>query len=923
MNDNITYSQFELNLRSIIIDSQKSIIYIKAYDNNRVLDILRSLGMNGWIWKESTGHIFNLKTGDAIIFVGGNDDKPIKCKWRTNKLSDSIRNLLNYKKEKIKILVAQISNKLLKDDKGLIQQLEELIKRNKDISNEERQVVVLLSNDAEVDPRLVSLCEKINVSISGIDKMAQYGIKPIRTRFVSGKKECTTISQLRSNFSPKAIYNAYPQLLKWLDQNHEKEIRELLVTNKDKICKEDHQTSLFLLYEIFFHDMFKERGITDLTSLCRNWYSNSERDTKNYKYLFKEIKERSWGDLFFLDLLSNSWWNTNRSSQDDLFEIYKSFCEGCVFLKDITNLSKLYVYLAKDSKYKKNFTFLEKIIRNNKWSFDFYLQLIPCLFEKKSKDEDNLTLVQLENISLSIETEKDLCYFYNYFLGKELDFLQVKNTDDVLPNLFFYFKSDDRFIKNISTFRDVIKNASWRIDFVCKIMPRLFEAIRNSPQEQIHVGDVYLSKHDLFGVYEYFLINYFKENNISDIYQLYYYWSADNSGIINNVFLQLHNEIYSTKYGIEFFNNAISNLFSSYRRSIGYTLNHSDNDYDIDEELAFVFFRKYFNNYFEKYKFINSIKNISELYVKWSLDSDYKKGNCFITLNEIMKNNIWGISRLLQLYNKNKKRIYSEKEWKKLFKELTKKHNKDTDHIYKIGKIYIDDFNSCIEGMSFIKRAKELGNTDAKRYLEDYCGISKDFKKWFKKIDKDDWRNNIDGGVDYKTNDNLKELANSWHEKWILATQSLIHKIINMGDYWKLYNYIGYIRDFKNDDRLMDIYPYDIAPKYFIDFFRDRSQWNDRVDHEDLMKDVVKYKGIMFVEIRFVLGLLYRNYKKRKDYGNAILKSLESVYPPARYILNEKYGNSERINTLRNKLKIDFNEGLRYYCTNMVDFMTE
>lgn len=917
----ITYSQSELYLRSMMIDSQKSIIYVKANDNNRVLDVLKSIGKNGWIWRESTGQIFNLKTGNAIIVVGGNDDKPIKRELRTNKLSGSIFNMLTY--NKVKILVAQLSDNTLNEDLELLSQLEELKKRNKVINNEERQVVVFLQSGVELDSCLESLCEKVNVSISGKDKIAQYGIKPIRTRFVSGKMECTTISQLRTNFSPKAIYKAYPQLLKWLDQNHENEIRELLVTNKDKICKEDNQTSLFLLYSTFFHNQFKIRNINNLSDLCLNWYSNSEKDTNSYKYLYKEIKERSWGDLFFLDLLSSSWWNTNRKSQNDLFEIYHSFCEGCDFFKNIKNLSELYVYLAKDSKFKQHFIFLDKIIRDNTWSFDFYLQLIPCLFEKKNKDEDHLTLVQLDNINLSIETEKDLCYFYNFFIGKELDFLQVKNTDDVLPNLFFYFKSVDKFNKNISVFRNVIINAPWRIDFTCKIMPRIFEAIRNSPQERIHVGDVYLSKHDLFGVYEYFLTNYFKENDISDIYQLYYLWSADISSSINNAFLQLHNEINSTKWGIEFFNNAISKLFTSYRRSLGYSLNHSDNDFDIDEELAFDFFKKFFNNYFEKYATVNGIKNISELYVQWSLDPEYKNGNCFITLNEIMKNNIWGISRLIQLY-KNNKVIFSKDKWKKLFEELTQKHNKNTDHIYIIGKIYIDDFNSCIEGMKFIKRAKELGNIDAKRYLSDYCKISEDFKKWYKIIDRDSWSNNIDGDVDYKTNDELKELANSWHEKWILATQSLIHKIIKEDEYFKLYNYIGLIRDFKDDDRLMNIYPYDIKPKDFRDYFRNRGKSKDRVKNDGLMKDVVTYyKGILFVEIRFVLGLLYRNYDGYEVYGDAILKSMESVYPPARYILNEKYGNSERINTLRNKLKIDFNEGLRYYCINMVDFMTE
>ena len=93
MKDNITYSQSELYLRSTIIDSQKSIIYVKACDENRVLDILKSLGMNGWIWKESTGQLFNLKTGNAIIAVTGNKDKPIKRELRTNNLSSSIRNL--------------------------------------------------------------------------------------------------------------------------------------------------------------------------------------------------------------------------------------------------------------------------------------------------------------------------------------------------------------------------------------------------------------------------------------------------------------------------------------------------------------------------------------------------------------------------------------------------------------------------------------------------------------------------------------------------------------------------------------------------------------------------------------------------------------------------------------------------------------
>lgn len=935
MKDNITYSQSELYLRSTIIDSQKSIIYVKACDENRVLDILKSLGMNGWIWKESTGQLFNLKTGNAIIAVKGNKDKPIKRELRTNNLSSSIRNLFIC--SNIKILIAQISGNPLKDDLELLSRLEELKNRNKVISKEDRQVVVFLQNGVELDSRLVSLCEKINVSISGKDKMTQYGIKPIRTRFVSGKMECATISQLRSNFSPKAIYKAYPQLLKWLDQNHEREIRELLVTNEDRICKDNNQMSLFLLYKIFFGDMFKEREITDLTSLFWNWYSNSERDTKNYRYLCKEIRERPWGNHFFLNIsgeYAQSQDKDNRNSQNDMFRIYCSFCEGCVFFIDIKNLSELYAYLAKSIDYLREFEVLDEQIRRHDWGNDFFIRIIPEFYILSN----DYAIVKKGNLKLPIDNRDGLFSLYDYFLHYLFEDKGIDNLLGLYIYLLFDTESD-----NSRSLYDEISKQIWRVSFFSELIKELIRLCHeDDSNNHYNINQIGLSDESadgMFSIYRYFLGTFLEDNSINNIEELYCFWSNSNSACFAN----LHDEIINTQWGESFLNNIVKRLLIDFNE-VG-TFSESRTMADIDEKNLLSFYKKYFGFYLSSHK----IKNISDLYVGLSKDNNYKE--CFECLEDVLYNNMWGLEKTLTIY-RDYNNLFSKDRWltilQKLDEFLDKYHekwsqDKEKDDIYKknlyqIAKLFVEDFGKLRDGYERLIKLEKMKYPDALRYLKVQRNkekvISKNFINLYAQYDRTEWEQHQQGYIIYEVDDVLKASAKSLHEKWILITQELIHQVVTKDQAWeKLCYIVDYIRLKKNRNKKIDDftsmgYAIDENSHMFFDAFIDK-KIGDRDGKERLIK-VSEYCGKSFLEIRFVyalIGLSHHNSAIRQS-AIEILKSIKEIYPVAnRYLSYQSIPNmTEEENYSFSKLLDGENDehhlfvALRGFCKNMTKF---
>ena len=142
-------------------------------------------------------------------------------------------------------------------------------------------------------------------------------------------------------------------------------------------------------------------------------------------------------------------------------------------------------------------------------------------------------------------------------------------------------------------------------------------------------------------------------------------------------FNQLHDEIVSTTWGTKFLDEFFGEIVCAH-------LNVSCLSYDkcsvLDEKTAFYFFSKHYQYYLNEKK----INNISDLYICWCKDVEYKELKCFEFLDKVLKNNLWGVWKMLDIY-KHHRDLYNNSKWINILTELSKCETEKRQHLFEIG----------------------------------------------------------------------------------------------------------------------------------------------------------------------------------------------------------------------------------------------
>ena len=425
---------------------------------------------------------------------------------------------------------------------------------------------------------------------------------------------------------------------------------------------------------------------------------------------------------------------------------------------------------------------------------------------------------------------------------------------------------------------------------------------------------------------------------IDNLEDLYFWWHIKNNSGFRDCYTNLHEEIVDTKWGNEFLNGIVKRLMVEYNESIN--PNEARPMHLMDEKDSFAFFKKYFGYYLESHK----INNISTLYLYWSKDDKYKK--CFDCLESILYNNMWGVEKMLELYKTNID-YFDKEHWLSIFHQLIELHNRNLPensdkwkNLYKIAKIYIEDFCKFKEGYEILLGLEKMGDDKVSSYLKQQrdkeSKINKDFIKKYTQREKNDWFDYPDGHIYYESSESLKSVANTLHEKWILNTQELIHRLLSYGDTWKkLIVVVDYMRELDDKTKKTDPvfqmgYGIDGSYRIFFDAFVNKDI-GDRDGYERLVA-VSKYNGLSFLEIRFVYALIGLNHYGNKTRRGAmdILNSIKEIYPVAAYLLKNrslpnyvKGGGTPDLSKLINggSDRDILNYALKIYCMNMVYYI--
>lgn len=789
--------------------------------------------------------------------------------------------------------------------------------------------------------------------------MKKYDIKPVRIRFSFGSNECTTLEQFRISFSPKAVYDSFPQLLKWLGQNNNMEIKESLEANQKQLFQKD-ELSLFLLYSIFFHSQFETRNINNLSDLCLNWYSNPEKDTNSFKYLCKEIIGREWGFAFFLKISSTQLTGINIEevkSQNDIYDIYKFFCAECDKFEPLKNLSDLYLYFALGFNYSSEFTVLDKKIREFEWKHDFFLDLLPNLYDSSCNNQQ--PIVKYSQIRLPICSSEDLFKLYDFFLHDIID----KNHVHSLIELYALFLFDYGF-KSINTqnLHSEISRQKWCVSFYSNLIQELIKRNHwhniNNRFDFKKLGLSDGSVDDLFEIYSTFLNNYLLDNNINNLEDLYSFWSSDKKYV--EFFTNLQEQIVKTKWGTFFLNNNVKRLLVEFNEHGDFS--ESKTMIDIDESHLFSFFCLHFGFYLSS----NDINNISDLFITLSKDKNFT--NCFDCLEKVLYQNLWGIEIVLSIYKKRKNHFKRE-QWLIIIKQLEKflnekcqkivlakglgaianifsyknasfyskmdlNHNDIFKNLFLIAKYYIDDFENLNDGYNLMTKLEKDGYKKACDYLNiqrtNEYKISRSFAEKYLQWEKKEWEKKPYGDEFFVIDEKLQAMAKTLHEKWVLNTQSFIHKIASIkgGAGWeRLERFVDLMRELDGKRPNIPLgYALDCSEDSFFNIFTSRDY---NRDSKQRLYQVAKLKSKSYLELQFLYALLGLFYGSgRKEASVEILNSLEPYYIPAKEIVKKKnipVSTSIDFNKLMDGTMNEyvFRDILKDYCKNLVNFVKD
>ena len=467
---------------------------------------------------------------------------------------------------------------------------------------------------------------------------------------------------------------------------------------------------------------------------------------------------------------------------------------------------------------------------------------------------------------------------------------------------------------NFQILQDIVKRSDWKFKFAKECLPKITKEIRKGVKlcSNKHAFLSTDSASQMFDIYKLFLEDYLCSEHITTLNELYILWSSDSKH--TDLFGQFHNVIKETSWRSTFMNEIVEELFVSFKKS--HPRNTSKQDlYSIDEKFLYSEFLCVYFDYYTKSKNIN---NISDVYTRWSQDPEFCKESSFKLLNNVFTNNLWGILHLIEIY-KTHKIIFKDNEWSSIFHKVEKFKSEETQFLFDIGRIYINDYKNYDEGCSLIKEIKSK-NQDAAVFFDSLVkrerAISKKFKDSYIISDKVEWSAHPEGNENFKADDDLLSLAETLREKWIIMTQLIIHRIMHEKNTGLIYDFVAFIRELPKPEPYS--YALENSPKKFLHAFRNDSR--DKISAER-MKEVASYDGNSFLELRFAFALICMNCSSYEKEGKAILKSLQYKYKPANYLLNENCKNQVLDKRdFRQVVKHNVNDALKEFCQIMVLF---
>lgn len=153
-------TRFKENINFAISKAKKPLVWIETFDYSYILDIIRSIGLDGWIWNESSGIVNDLQT-NATFKV--NDQTVL----RTDTLSDSVKNIST--QPAFSILIARVTNLLFSTDQKLISSLQDFVYDNNLKGNANKQILVLISSAHIEVPGLEHICERFVLPLPNVE----------------------------------------------------------------------------------------------------------------------------------------------------------------------------------------------------------------------------------------------------------------------------------------------------------------------------------------------------------------------------------------------------------------------------------------------------------------------------------------------------------------------------------------------------------------------------------------------------------------------------------------------------------------------------------------------------------------------------------------------------------------------------------
>lgn len=542
----------------------------------------------------------------------------------------------------------------------------------------------------------------------------------------------------------------------------------------------------------------------------------------------------------------------NEDNQDSLFCLYSILYKEYLFDNSIEDLYELFLKWHHNNKNNNTFIHLREEINSREWGELFFLDVV----QKHIVSQTDI----VSSSSSLFEIYKD--FLFDYFENKK-----ISN----LIELYIHLASKSLYKENFVFLDNTIKSQEWQTNFYLELIPHLFLPNQKNKSKQSTYNLAFQTNINS-------LVNTVIVNSRAHV-------SDKVKGCGSNSYILLPLENISASFKSE------DETYSFYKFFLGDFL--SENKYNKLSDICLYFLESYMQN--DNFKVLQEIIKTSE----WKFD--FTK-DCFPLIVEKIQQGI---------------------------KLCPSKHTvlsvDNVDQVFDIYKLFLEDFFR-VKHLTNLKGLYEFWNSNKnnkafktnnpkvlsfiKQCINKESSVSEDFKNLYIKLDKKEWEKHPNGDKDFEINKNLNDIACTLREKWILITQKLIHKIINESDYGKIYELVVFMRELKDK-------PYG----YFLednidDFYKVFQKDSRRIVGADRLAALSLYKGDSFLEIRFLYGMLgcFYGYDLLPK-GQAVIKSIENKYMPARYLLNDNLHHSvlDKANFRETKVA-DF---VKIFCQNM------